>query len=115
MKEFRGNRNIEYRTIRWTIVANCNYTCNYCSTLSPITSSQYSINWEDVINYLNRHNLGVVKLYGGEPSLHPKIFEIITSFYSKIGMYTNISKSLNFWKEIIKTNKILDLNCYCIL
>lgn len=113
MIHYQGNRKFTVRTIRWTIVEHCNYKCVYCSTNSPVTSPRICTNYKDIIDYLNKHGLGYTKLYGGEPTLHPNFFELVSLFKNKIGMYTNLSRSMSFFKELISTNKINDLNVSC--
>ena len=110
--KFKGNRKFEYRTIRWTIVEFCNYHCPYCSTISQkFSSKDICLNWKDIVEYINRYKIKYIKFYGGEPTLHPDILDIVSSINEKVGFYSNISRSLSFWKEIIKFNKLLDLNC----
>lgn len=113
MIHYKGNRKFTTRTIRWTIVEHCNYRCAYCSTNSPVTSPKVCSNYKDIIKYLNDCNLGYTKLYGGEPTLHPNFFDLVSLFKSKIGMYTNLHKSMSFFKELLDINKINDLNVSC--
>lgn len=103
--QYTGNRKFTTRNIRWKIIKHCNYACSYCSSSSYLEKYQICTNYKDIIDYLNKYNLGYVRLYGGEPTLHPNFFELVSLFKNKIGMYTNLSRSMSFFKELIKIDK----------
>lgn len=101
----------------WTLTNWCNYSCTYCSAKSIMVdkwNKQESISkYKFTLARLKNFDAPFeIELYGGEPSLHPNIEEIITELKKiynckKILIITNLSKSFNFWKNIINLGALV--------
>lgn len=73
------------------ITDSCQLNCKHCLTQKLNLKNQ--LNKEQlfsIIDECDKHGAFFVKLGGGEPLLHPNIFEIIKKFYS-IGMRVSLS------------------------
>lgn len=105
-----GDKNYNIFHFSWTLTNWCNYACTYCSAKSIMVDkwkhdesiSKYKLTLEKLKRF---DSLFAIQLYGGEPSLHPHIKEIIVELKKidnckQISIITNLSKSLNFWKDI---------------
>lgn len=82
-------------------VDHCNFTCRLCTHFSPGCEPQYHDAEEYIENIKRLHNWHGVKsvaIVGGEPLLHPKIWEFIDVIRNsgswKIRLFTN-----GFWAE----------------
>lgn len=73
----------------------CNLNCSYCFAQNARTNKYMSIqNFNTVINFLKKSNIKVLKLLGGEPTLHPNFVDIVQQsisddFFGKIVIFTN--------------------------
>lgn len=106
-----GKKRLGYRILQWKITNRCNYHCEYCYQNH---SDEYCSNWKDIVQFLNNIDRNTIpRLYGGEPTLHPHFFDICNNFKRNFGIYSNLSKPLNFWKSLC-SNKLLD-HIYCSL
>jgi sulfatase maturation enzyme AslB (radical SAM superfamily) len=101
-----------YTTVQfeWFLTNWCNYQCSYCSEavnmvgeFSKQTSAgKYKLALARLKNITSPFQ---VELIGGEPTLHPKIEQILESLDSidackNIEVVTNLSRSTNFYKNI---------------
>jgi len=104
-----GNPNYEKVHFSWYLTNWCNYSCNYCSTKEMMVDewqksdsiSKYKIVLAKLSNIDTDFE---VDLFGGEPTLHPNIDEIIIKLKEiprckSIMIVTNLSRSVNFYKK----------------
>lgn len=106
-----GDKNYSLFHFSWTLTNWCNYSCTYCSA-KPVMVDKWKKD-ENISKYkltlekLKRFDAPFhIQLYGGEPSLHPNIKDILLGLKQidnckQISIITNLSKSLNFWKDIM--------------
>lgn len=91
--------------ITWLINNKCNYRCSYClngfeepPAFKILTPDEWFSVWEGIYN---RYGTTSIHVTGGEPTLYPNFFEII----SGISKMHNIELQTNLWwspKELIK-------------
>jgi len=111
-KEFEGVPNLYYTY--WPPTNLCNYNCDYCGArpyfkdkFVPLKDKLKIIKF---INYINSQYNNVVSLYGGEASIDPDIFDIVSHINNpyRIKFYTNLSLDIPFYRNIQNVNdKIL--------
>lgn len=87
----------------WSILDACNYKCWYC----PIRKNQYAS--DDVIDRTIPvlQQIAVdkkleVTLFGGEPTLHPRLQHIIYElfYYADVKIFTNFSADNDFYTKL---------------
>lgn len=111
MKVIRaGNPEYSLFHFEWILVNWCNYKCTYCSSAHFMTDQwqkdQSAANYKLTLARLKKFNSPFhIELYGGEPSLHPNINEIIDELAvidncELIEIITNLAKPLHFWQSI---------------
>ena len=71
-----------------SITNTCNKKCVYCfasDTLGEYGKTHMNITvFEKALEYLERSNLGQIRLLGGEPSLHPDFIDFVKNKYRSI-------------------------------
>lgn len=92
--EVSSKRNLPKNEYRISIISSCNMKCIYCHNEGNKKKSMLSI--EDIKKIIkNSYGLGMskVRLTGGEPLIHPQIFDIckmLSEKYNlKVGINTN--------------------------
>ena len=94
-------------TLFWHLTNYCNYNCHYCKKPSHLYYSSLE-HLQEINNYADK--IRTIILFGGEPTFHPKIKEIIKNLKVKdIRIWTNLSRSLNFYLELDLSK--ISLNC----
>ena len=110
--------------VNWILTTQCNYRCSYCfhygegkkppvvrpfSTLSQLKTAV------DNIASLNRPWYDVT-LSGGEPTIHPHIFDLIAMLHEKLGerlnrilIITNGSRNVKLYENISELAKSVDI------
>ena len=75
--------------VYWGITNNCNLNCHYCS--KHRNEIFYDLEYvSNIIKFIN--NLSDIKstlflkLFGGEPTIHPNILDIVKSISNKINI-----------------------------
>ena len=96
----------DYLWVTWSILSACNYSCRYCQVKGTEISSNQIV--EETLRFIKNapQQIKDVTLFGGEPSLHPMLFDIIKtlqSFCRRVVIFTNLSSS----KE--KIQKMIDI------
>lgn len=96
----------DYLWITWSLLTACNYTCRYCHVKGTDISTEETD--KKVINFIRNAPQASkeVTLFGGEPSIHPRILDIakeLTSF-AKVHIFTNLSM------DYIKIERLTALN-----
>lgn len=102
--------------IEWNFGKRCNFHCSYCDEFTHDNYSKH-VTFEtakrtvDKIVDKTRGKKIKINLTGGEPSVNPNIKQIIGYMHNQgieVGMTTNGSRTLEFYKEIIpKMSSIL--------
>ena len=96
--------------IEWFIGLICNFDCSYCSEHARSGFAKK----DDIlfgINLLDRKRMGRIPnilFAGGEPSIHPAIFEISEAIFNKgfhLGMVSNGSRKPEDYRELLKFMK----------
>lgn len=85
------------------VIDSCNYKCEYCYNVFPRTNKKidlkklYTFITDILIKKFNKQNIQL-ELIGGEPTLHPELFE----FCKKISLLPNINTTIftNFSQDI---------------
>lgn len=101
--------------IYWGVTNNCNLKCHYCSKYKTeeFYSLDYVNNIVEFINNLSKMKSTVfLKLFGGEPTIHPNILDIIRNINSKINieLQTNLMLDTTLLNEIIRIKNISTYN-----
>lgn len=120
----KSKEKIKLKYIEIQIVDHCNLNCSGCTHFSNIAEPYY-ITVEDYEKYVaeisQKFNIGIIRIIGGEPLLHPQITDIIkiTRKYlqkSAISIVTNgillSGRPDTFWKTIKDNNIIFDVSVY---
>lgn len=112
-KQYGLDHKIQRLYVHWDVSTQCNFSCSYC-----YAKKQYGNNWGEIDSWDNQRKvLAALKvsklpvflgLLGGEPTLHPKFFELYERCHEAISthkdgrMYitTNGSKPLEFFEKI---------------
>lgn len=111
--------NNKYETIDFTImVANaCNFNCEYCVEEIPYIKDKHFVDF-DKISYVLEQFFSAfpntylnIELYGGEPTLHPKLVEFCQKLnqfnrINEIEITTNFSASVDIYKKLLSCNKL---------
>ena len=118
-----GDKNINHATFKWNLTNVCNYECSYCNAI-PVhgyheknfnnVDSEKKNSWSGVLKRLSLKNIGLydIQILGGEPSIHPKFVHIIETLTNvknciEIEVYTNLSRSEKFYKDLSHDKLIL--------
>lgn len=96
-------------TFSWEINTNCQYRCNYCYAHDRLTKKfleEYRYVYINILKRLSLKNIGKFKmdLVGGEPMLHPDIYEVVEGLCINercinISMNTNLVKSVEDYRK----------------
>lgn len=79
----------------WNLIRRCNLTCKHCYSLSNDTDFKGELSFEEicaVMDDLKAFRVPVLILSGGEPLLHPRIFEIAKRAKA-MGFYVGLSSN----------------------
>lgn len=106
--------------INWGLTDMCNYKCTYCFGQKPIDKTKFS-SLEDIENAidniarLNRPHY-VITLSGGEPTIHPYFFDVISLCHKKLGrkleyitIISNGSRNDRLYSKIKDISKELNI------
>jgi hypothetical protein len=112
--------NPDYKNTRvyftWFLVNWCNYSCSYCCADGAMVES-YDKDTSNAKYKLTIVRLKQVKtdfeiyMFGGEPTLHPHFNEILKELSEiphckAIEIDTNLSRSLSFFENLYKSDKV---------
>lgn len=109
--------------VSWYLTSKCNYRCSYCfiygegrpaPPTAPFSTLEQIKTTADNVASLNRP-LYMLQLIGGEPTIHPHIVDIISTFHEKLGerldsvqIVTNGSRNVNLYKKISELAKVIN-------
>ena len=100
----------EFVVVNWCLGNTCNYSCTYCPDYLHDGSSGW-LNYEDVEIFCERviNHYGDKKIYfeftGGEVTMwkdFPKIISYLKDNDVNVGLISNGSRTLRWWKENYK-------------
>lgn len=97
----------EELVITWTINLSCNYSCVYCDTRTPSPNPKRELLDKiiDYINHVNKIRSVILKIGGGEPTICRDYSYVMKRLECKtIIPITNLSKDIDFWKELYSPN-----------
>jgi MoaA/NifB/PqqE/SkfB family radical SAM enzyme len=102
----------EYKTvsINWTLNNECQYDCKYCYAKRDMVVKRPDCDYKAVIKKLKLITVPFdICLVGGEPTLHPDIFDIIEDLAelkhcNDIALTTNLYGTQDFWKKFDNLN-----------
>lgn len=86
-------RNPPGPVVIWNLIRRCNLTCKHCYSISADKDFPNELSTETIIESMtDLRNFGVpvLILSGGEPMLHPDLFEI-SAHAKKLGFYVGLS------------------------
>lgn len=105
---------LQYNTVEWMLGNTCNYDCSFCPAEFKSGDKKY-LDIDVYIDTCKRliHQSGDnkvwFKLTGGEPTLYPKLIELL-KFIKSTGNFTHIitngSRTLRYWEELKESNCI---------
>lgn len=111
MKDIVESGDINYRriTLQWEMLDICQYRCEYCyahELLKKHWDKKYHSAYKQVLSRLKLNSFPCfeMQLVGGDPTLHPKLFEICETLNSyknciRVEINTNLVKSAKFFSE----------------
>lgn len=118
-----GDPNYNTLTFSWDLVDVCQYNCSYCASMNfNLNTFKHSPNlrnsWKNVIKLLSLNSIKnnfFVELLGGEPTLHPDIYEIVEELCKidrciQVELITNLAKPISFYQKFNKE----EFNKVCI-
>ncbi len=94
-KPLGPKRNPPGPVVIWNLIRRCNLTCKHCYSISADTDFPNELSTEQmfaVMDDLKRFRVPVLILSGGEPLLHPDIFDIAQRAKA-MGFYTALSSN----------------------
>ena len=104
----------KYNLVEWMLGNTCNYDCSFCSDEFKLGDKKYL----DIDVYIDickrlieesKDNKVWFKMTGGEPTLYPKLIELL-KFIKSTGNFTYIisngSRTLRYWEELRDSNCI---------
>jgi organic radical activating enzyme len=103
------------KVVEWRLSNVCNFNCSFCpsefkdGSKRPLELERYKQIVDNLINQSNQKSIWF-QFSGGEPSLYPKIVDLLTYIKSKGGytsMISNGSRTTRFWTELAEKN-VLD-------
>lgn len=110
--------------VNWSLTMKCNYRCSYCFHYGkgknpppqlPFSTLEQLKTAVDNIASLNRPWYDIT-LCGGEPTIHPHIFDIISMLHETLGerlnyvlIITNGSRNESFYRRLADIAKIVDV------
>lgn len=116
--EFKRFTEYQFKTVEWMLSNVCNFSCSFC----PDEIKSGSKRWLDLETYKNTCQVLIqqadnkkvwFKFTGGEPTLYPKLIELL-SFIKSTGNYTYIlsngARTLRWWEELKEANCLDKLN-----
>lgn len=103
------------KSIRFYITERCNAKCKNCFNREERNSSQMEIaKFEELCNLFSTNEYALLKVMGGEPTLHPQFEEmmlIAQSYFPQISLFTNgMSDSLLKFKPREEDNVVYNFN-----
>jgi len=120
-----GGEAHEYFTVELRPTSKCNYNCYYCPDLHINSNPIKNLNFSDLKNLLTiiqrrqKRNIHVF-ICGGEPTLYPKLQDLVLSMCGylkdtdRITIQTNLSKPLKWFQKFTEKiecyNKIVCIN-----
>jgi organic radical activating enzyme len=103
------------RVVEWRLGNTCNFDCSFCTpefkdgTRKYLEYSRYIKLIDNLIDSDPSKKIWF-QINGGEPTLYPKLIELLTYIKSKGGytsMFSNGSRTVRWWKELADLN-VLD-------
>lgn len=106
----------KYKTVEWKIHNVCNFDCSFCGDENKIgterwhTLDKYKEVSKKLMVQAEKENKFIwFQITGGEPTLYPKLPELIAFIKEnghKVAMISNGSRTLRWWKELAATNTL---------
>lgn len=105
----------------WSLIDECQFKCSYCYSTdfnkqNNFKKGLYRKSHLLVLNKLKKINFDwTIDLQGGEPTLHPDLFDIIQSLNSmdkckEIVLATNLTKGVQYYKKLDILNSKLSIH-----
>ena len=121
IKQFESTYKQDVNVIHMTIYACdiCNYDCFYCYNDKPRSKHILDLNKLEALvrNLCKSYKFIEIDFVGGEPTLHPNIFNFLHSMQNLqdivlVNIYTNFSQSVDFYLKILECNAKLTLTLH---
>lgn len=91
-------------TLEIYLTEKCSYSCKYCQLYTPGVKFT-DIDFDKLFAY--DYSGEEVYIYGGEPLLHPQLFELLDRLSGKIYIQTNLSLSKRRLEEVLQYNVLI--------
>lgn len=101
----------EFSFVTLFITRKCNLRCTYCNLPSIDTKDISGDEWCQIIDRLAPHT-DFFNVLGGEPTLHPRIYQIIehlNEINANYSMTTNSMSAFDVYKRLVDISKIKSL------
>lgn len=112
---------LPYRVVEWMITDTCNLDCIFCHDENKL-GVRGRFEYDEAVQILDKISLICegkpywLSITGGEPTLHPKLAEILSYAKSKgalIVLMTNGTRTLKYWEKLRETKSIDKLIITC--
>ena len=106
---YKQNPREDMITVTWEITRHCNYHCSYCDVYGDLNHNDY----KETLSFLEKlsENRTVkLTLFGGEPTTHPQLEEILKRVPKHTDIFTNLSADYAEYEKLIAIKK--DLGFY---
>lgn len=93
-------------SISWELVTHCQFNCSYCYFHPHESNTNYVDLMKMVLAKLEKVSEPMdITLLGGEPTLHPRFYEIIATLHSlenvkRVDIVTNFHLPVEFWEPL---------------
>lgn len=93
--------NLPRNEFRMSITSSCNMQCTYCHNEGNVQSGRLSIDdIEKIVNAAKEYGIEEVRLTGGDPMVHPQIYEICDILHNKYGLRISINTNCVSYQKL---------------
>lgn len=124
--EWNGDINLNVYKFKWMLTDWCNYNCSYCAVKTEMrdewskedSPSPYKLVLSRLERFDGQFN---IELFGGEPTLHPNIDEILLRLKTmpnrkNVDIITNLSRPIAYFEKLNSLaipNLTVDASLHC--
>lgn len=91
------------RSVNWHITARCNYRCNFCFSKKLNEELTNITRVKEILIYLRKMGMEKINFVGGDPMMHPLIFEFV-KLAKQLDFVVSIVSNGHYWTSDIILN-----------